>query len=326
VGVTPSARHRLQPRRVGALLAAVLVACLVLAGCSGGSEPGPGGAGGSVTVRHAYGETTVPAAPQRVVAVGFNDADFVLALGVVPVGVRDFVGAFDETTRPWAQQALGGARPEQVGGQEVDIEKVAALRPDVIIGLYSFMDRATYDTLSRIAPTVADPNPGGVPAPSWQEQTRLTGTILGRAQQADEVVRGVEQRFADARTQNPAFAGKGVAVDLVAGGEHNALGTDDLRTQLFTGLGLGVGPTTETLSTEQLSRLDRDGVAVLGVGPRALAGTPTFQNLRAVREGRVAFLGEEASPVAGALGFGSPLSLPYALDQVVPQLRGVYRS
>lgn len=320
--VPPSARPRLAPRRVGALLATVLTACLVLVGCSGGSEPA---GSGSVTVRHAFGETTVPAAPQRVVAVGFNDADFVLALGVVPVGVRDFVGAFDEGGRPWAQQALGGARPELVGGQEVDIEKVAALRPDVIIGLYSFMDRATYDILSRIAPTVADPNPGGVPAPSWQEQTRLTGTILGRTQQAEEVVRGVEQRFADARTRNPAFAGKNLAVDLVAAGEHNKLGTDDLRTQLFTGLGLNVGPTTETLSTEQLSRLDGDAVAVLGVGPQALAGTPTFRTLGAVRDGRVAYLGEEASPVAGALGFGSPLSLPYALEQVVPQLRGVYR-
>lgn len=316
--VPPSTRPRLASRRVGAALAAVLAACLVLAGCSGGAESA---AAGSVTVRHAFGETTVPAAPRRVVAVGFNDADFMLALGVVPVGVRDFVGAFDETTRPWAQQALGGARPEQVGGQEVDIEKVAALRPDVIIGLYSFMDRATYDTLSRIAPTVADPNPGGVPAPSWQEQTRLTGTILGRTQQAEGVVRSVERRFADERAQNPAFAGKSLAVDLVAGNEHNKLGTDDLRTQLFTGLGLNVGPTTETLSTEQLSRLDGDGVAVLGVGPAALAGTPTFQNLRAVRDGRVAYLGDEASPVAGALGFGSPLSLPYALDQVVPQLR-----
>jgi iron complex transport system substrate-binding protein len=40
-----------------------------------------------------------------------------------------------------------------------------------------------------------------------------------------------------------------------------------------------------------------------------------------VRDGRVAYLGDFSTPSAGALGFGSPLSLPYALDIAVPALR-----
>jgi iron complex transport system substrate-binding protein len=102
------------------------------------------------------------------VAVGFNEADFVLALGVVPVGVRDFTGEYDESRRPWAQQALGGAQPELVGGNDIRFEKVAALEPDLILGVYSFMDRSAYDTLSRIAPTVAQPPVDGAAA-TWQE-------------------------------------------------------------------------------------------------------------------------------------------------------------
>ena len=34
--------------------------------------------------------------------IGFNEADFALALGVRPVAVRQFLGSFDYKTRPWA--------------------------------------------------------------------------------------------------------------------------------------------------------------------------------------------------------------------------------
>lgn len=318
--------------RLAAPLLAVLAAlCLALSGCGGGSESGGGSgaaaaptAGFPVTVPHAFGSTTIPAKPTRVVTVGYNDADFALALGTVPVGVRDFTGAFDETTRPWAQQALGGARPEQVGGSEIDVEKVASLRPDLILGVYSFMERATYDRLSQIAPTIADPTEGGARPATWQEQTKITGQALGESARADQVVAGVEQRFADARTANPQFAGKSVAVDLVASGETNLLGADDLRTQAFRGLGLTIDPASQALSSEQLTALNKDAIAVVGVDEPQVLANPVFANLPPVRAGKVVYLGNEASAFAGALGFSSPLSLPFALDQMVPPLARAY--
>ncbi|GAA4918398.1 iron complex transport system substrate-binding protein [Actinomycetospora succinea] len=308
--------------RLVAALAAVLA--VLLAGCGSGSdEPAPGAAapGFPVTVDHAYGQTTIPDRPARVVTVGYNDVDYALALGTVPVGVRDFIGAFDETTRPWAQQALDGQQPQQVGGNEIDIEKVASLAPDLVLGVYSDMDRATFDRLSQIAPTVADP--AGGPAP-WQEQTRITARALGVPERGDQVVSDVEGRFAQARAANPQFAGKSVDVALVTSGEFYVLGQDDARTQFFSGLGLGVEPTTATLSSEQLGQLDAQGVAVLGVPPQAALANPVFANLPAVAQNRVAYVGEESSAVAGALGFTSPLSLPFLIDQVTPELARVY--
>jgi iron complex transport system substrate-binding protein len=226
-----------------ALLAAALVAC--------GGAPTPtapttpttpkaaptsgGTAAFPVTIEHAFGSTTIPAAPQRVVTIGFNEADFALALGVVPVGVRDFIGEYAEESRPWAQEALGGATPEVVGRNELELEKIAALQPDVILGVYSFIDRATYERLSGIAPTVAPPSE--TVAATWQEQTRLTGRALGLTERAEQVVADTEARFAAARAANPEFAGKTLAAGFVVGGETYALGTDDLRTQLFTDLG-----------------------------------------------------------------------------------------
>lgn len=277
-----------------------------------------------VTLTHAFGTTTIPAEPKRVVAVGFNEADFVLALGVVPVGVRDFTGGYDEGRRPWAQQALGGAQPELVGGNDIQFEKVAALKPDLILGVYSFMDQSAYDTLSKIAPTVAQPSVDGAAA-TWQEQTRTTGRALGRDEQADQVIAATEKKFADAKATYPQLAGKTVAVDLVVDGVPYLLGADDLRSQVFAGLGISVPATTGTLSNETQSQLDKDAIVVIGQTKEQMAGNAVFQGLKAVKAGKVVYTGGYDSEFSGAIGFGSPLSLPTAIDGIAPKLADVLK-
>ena len=58
---------------------------------------------------------------------------------------------------PWAEEALGDAElPEVLSDVDgIQVEKVAALAPDLIVGLYSGMTQAEYDLLSQIAPVVA---------------------------------------------------------------------------------------------------------------------------------------------------------------------------
>src|SRR5262245_4842552 len=56
-----------------------------------------------VTIDHKYGSTTIPSEPQRVVSVGFVDQDTILALGVKPVGIRDWYGDQPNAVWPWAQ-------------------------------------------------------------------------------------------------------------------------------------------------------------------------------------------------------------------------------
>ncbi len=314
--------------RPGALLrsvAAVAVLLLALAGCGSDapSDEGAGGASGAfpVTLNHAFGQTTIPAEPKRVVAIGYNDADFVLATGVVPVGVREFSGGFDWQNRPWAQQAQGGQKPEPLEGETVPVEKVAALQPDAIIGVYSFLDKATYDKLSQIAPTIAQPTPDGTDAATWQEQTKITGQALGRTAQADQAVAATEKKFADVRAAHPGFAGKKLSVDFVVEGEATKLGTDDLRAQAFQGLGFDVPAESTSLSKEKQGELNADVIAVLGRSKAEAMADPVFANIPAVKAGRVAFLSDTfTTEFAGALGYSSPLSLPYAIDYMAPRL------
>ncbi len=307
------------------------VTAAVLAGgavaCGGAEEPVAEAAGGGdgvwpVRIGNKFGTTEVPAEPERVVTVGFNDQDFVLALGVTPVGVRENLGDYDADARPWAQEQLAGAGEiPTVGGEAIDVEAVAALQPDLIVGVYSYMDQAVYDQLSGIAPTLAqtDAYPDG--ATPWQEQTLLTGQALGREDRAQELVAEVESQFDEVVGEDPGFAGASIAVDLTgAGSGHYLLGRDDLRSQFFTDLGFTVPDTSTDVSQERLDLLEADVLAVNGYTQEDADADTLFSGLDVVSSGRTVLLGSYSGAVSAALGYGSPLSLPYLLDEVVPAL------
>jgi iron complex transport system substrate-binding protein len=88
-----------------------------------------------------------------------QEHDPILALGVTPVAVRYWYGDRDEVIRPWARAAAGNADPAvlDMPFDDVDVEAVAALRPDLILGVHSGVTERDYRRLSRVAPTVAQP-------------------------------------------------------------------------------------------------------------------------------------------------------------------------
>ena len=310
-----------------AVTAAVLA--LLVAGCGDdAAEPAADtGKGFPVSIEHKFGTTTVEQTPKRVVTVGFNDQDFALALGVKPVGVRQFQGGIDITKRPWAQHQLNGAQPQIIGAEELEFEKIAALRPDLILAVYSGLSKRDYGTLSKIAPTVAqsDQYPDyGVP---WEEQAEVSSRALGREQQGDEVVDDVESEIAGVRREHPEFEGSSFVLASASAGTVYVYGPQDLRSRFFTSLGFETPPEIEELagdsffaqlSEEQLRLLDQDVVVVYG-SEQDFADFPLFKRLDAVREGRVIYMDVDGD-FANALGFSSPLSIPFALDQAVPQL------
>jgi iron complex transport system substrate-binding protein len=123
----------LRPSRLAVPLA-VLALSVALTACGGSEDDGsapvvePSASGAfPVTIENKFGTTEIPAEPQRVVTVGFNDQDFVLALGVTPVGERENLGEYDATTRPWAEELLPAEDIPTVGGEEINLEAVAAL-------------------------------------------------------------------------------------------------------------------------------------------------------------------------------------------------------
>lgn len=280
------------------------------------AEPTP--AAFPVTIDHEFGSTTIEQAPTRIVAAGFNEVDFLLAFGVVPVGVRDFIGSYPEETRPWAVELIGDAEVVVIGGTEIDFELVAGLRPDLIMAVYAFLDEGAYTALSGIAPTVTAPEGGA----TWQEQTLITGRALGQEDRAAEVVSAIDAQFASAAAEHPEFAGKTLAILWGVsdpGSRYYLLPETDLRAQFFYNLGFVPPAQTGEISPEEVQLIDQDVIVVFGWPEEAMADNELYQGLSAVQEGRVAYVAW-ASDLAGALGFSSPISIPYAIDLAAPQL------
>ncbi|MGH3837259.1 MAG: iron-siderophore ABC transporter substrate-binding protein, partial [Pseudonocardiaceae bacterium] len=287
-----------------------------------------------VTVAHKYGSTEIPAEPRRVVTVGLSDHDYLLSLGVVPVGLTDWYGDYPNGTWPWAADELGAAQPEVMPRNEdqINFEKVAALRPDLVIGQYSGMTETAYARLARIAPTVAQSAEFPDYGMPWEETIRVIGRALGRAERAEELVDGVEARFAAARAAHPQFQGlAAVVAEQFEPGKYVVRGPTDPRTRFLSSLGFVLpdeiaqltGDRGEAdISAEQIGLVDQD-LVVWNVGftpelPAALAGDPLYQALAVAREGRDVFLVDKV--LSGTLTWSTVLSLPLAIDQLVPML------
>jgi iron complex transport system substrate-binding protein len=302
---------------------ALVLALVVLTGCgspSGGATApaAPATASAGAVVEHKFGSTEVPANVERVATVGWNDQDFVLSLGVVPVVTRAWFDDYD--TYPWVQKATGGTGVEAAGSDGIDYEAVAAARPDLILAIYESIDQPTYDRLSKIAPTVVQSADYADEETPWDVQLLTTGKALSRDDRARTLVEQVDSRIAEAKAAHPAFAGKVLVEDFgPENGGHYLIGKGDPRRTLFDALGFDAQETTGDVSEEQLSLLDRDILFVNGATAQQMAASPVFSRLAVVRDGRTLYTTFD-SPLSGALSYSGPDALLYALDVLVPQL------
>lgn len=323
-------------------LAGLALAGLVLAACAQttAADPAPTAPSSDddtasapafpATIEHAFGSTTIERRPQRVVTVGFTDHDVVLALGVTPIALRAWYGDYDYVW-PWAQEALGDATPEVLPNGELSFEQIAALSPDLIIGLYAGLERGEYDRLAQIAPTVAQSGDHPAFGTPWQAMTRTAGVALGKTDDAERLIGEVEDRFAQVRAAHPEFDGVKLAYAGVYDGDKHYVETEgSTRVQHFLDLGfvvpeelaaLGADSFYHDLSQEQLHLVDHDIVLWEFADPDflpAVETNPIYQNLAVARDGRDVYITDPV--LAGAMAHSTVLSLPVVLDELVPEL------
>ncbi|GGR66764.1 iron siderophore-binding protein [Streptomyces parvulus] len=336
-------------RRLAAALSAAALGVGLLAGCGSDSDEPADSAGGDdstagagafpVTVEHAFGTTKVTKAPERVVTVGYTDDQTVLAFGIKPVGMVDQYPNPEgqspdiNTQWPWVKDKWGDAKPEVImknGDTGPNYEKIAALRPDLIIAVYSEVDQAAYDKLSKIAPTVgrtkAEKEPFSAP---WQDNAVHIAKALGKAEEGEKMVAGIQGQLDAAKKDHPEFADQTAVVlswykDSVA-----PFTSTDVRGRLVTGIGfkyqtkideVAGGDFYTTLSPERVDLVDVDRVFVINdqADQDALKKFKLFANLDAAKNGKVTYLLDSEGPAVGAaISQGTLLSMPYAVDELV---------
>ncbi len=205
-----------------------------------------------VTIRHAYGETVIPAKPQRIVTWGWSTQDAVIALGEVPVGVPFFgYGGDGNGALRWTKDAvaaLGAEFPVILpdSGREPPVEAIAALKPDLILAVYSGITEEQYKVLSGIAPVVAFPEtPWDT---SWQDTITITGAAIGKTAEAVALVGELEQFIKDETAKYPELTGASFATIAEWNGEINVYGNLDSRVRFLVDAGLVSAPSVSELA------------------------------------------------------------------------------
>jgi iron complex transport system substrate-binding protein len=337
--------------RLTAAAAALAVAATGLSACSTGSTAAQDDASAAslskaeegafpVTIEHAYGETTIEEEPKRVVALGWSDADTVLSLGVVPVGAStNSWGGTEEGSTVWFDEALaeieGAEAPTRIddtsSGIAGAVADVAKLQPDLVLATNSGMTKAEYTKLSKLGvPVVA--YPGEAWMTSWRDSLDMIGKALGRTKLADEVEADVEASFAEAKEEHPSLVGTSHFVSWIDPTDTSSVGVyGDSRATVLTEVGMTQpawvekvtkGQAYGSISAERAATLKSDLVLLTAESKAEadkITGDKLIGRIPAVAAGNVWWDLPDHS-TAYALDVATPLSLPYMVDHLLPEL------
>ncbi|SCK36150.1 iron complex transport system substrate-binding protein [Streptomyces sp. LamerLS-316] len=319
-------------------MAGAVAALLVgLAACGSSDDAGSDSAASSdgaaqgafpAKVATKFGEVTVDKAPQRIVALGWGDAETVLALGGQPVGASDWLAFGGEGVGPWAK-GMYDKSPQMIGTLEPEFEKIAALQPDLILDTKSSGDRTRHDTLSKIAPTVGVPEGGDQYKISWEKQTEMVAAAMGVPEKGEKLIAATEKKFAAAAKAHPEFKGSTITLGSRTSEGYGAYVSGTGRVDFVQRLGFENNPAVEaeagegfsiSVSKEKLDLLDADltVMAPIGIPAADISGDPLYKAIPSVKAGHSLVFDDQG--ISQAFATDSVLSTTYAIDKVVPLL------
>ncbi len=309
--------------RRGVLAGGLSSAMFGLAACGSNRDAGSSSTPSRSTrsISTAKGQVRVPSNPKRVVTIQPSATSTLYDLGLTPVGVYD-EGAQYISPRYLARWK---AAPK-IGSDQIDVEKVAALNPDLIIGVDYSWNTDVLPKLSKIAPTVI------APATTWQATAHTTADAVNRLHRLATLQKRVADLSAQIKSQYADVLAR-FRWDILQGGfdagQFWLYGPKSDAGSILAAAGVQFasgsaaisGSDNQPLSYEKLDVLADAGV----IGYYAnFDGTPNnqgpqlfaqagFQNLAAVRAGRTV-------PIPDFLpgGYGDALAI---LDELVAGLK-----
>ncbi|WP_374121448.1 ABC transporter substrate-binding protein [Paenibacillus sp. LHD-117] len=288
---------------MGLLLALVIAACLV-SGCA--SEEASGGAGmeaeaGTIVITDfADRKVAFAEAPERIVALGNGEVDIVYALGGTVAGrPEDHGGLLEDIVKD--VPVVGSVHT-------VDLEKIASLKPDVVLG-NNPINRNDVPQLEAIGAKVVLTQANSVA--DIKRQIELFGKLLEKEAKATELIAKLD---ADLAALNANIAESKPRVLMVYGAPGNYLAAlpKSLAGNLLEmagGLNMAAEfprlqnyPHYAQLNTERVVEADPEAILIMTHGNsdevqqgfiREMEGNPAWSSLEAVRDGRIHVLPAE---------------------------------
>ncbi|MCV7240567.1 iron-siderophore ABC transporter substrate-binding protein [Mycolicibacterium celeriflavum] len=252
-------------------------------------------------VRHAAGETRVPADPQRIVVLSGDQLDALCALGLQSRVVAAALPDGSDSQPSYLGQVIHDV-PGAGTRSAPDMDAIRAAAPELILGSQALTPEA-FGALSEIAPTVFT----GPPGPAWQDNLRTVGAATGRQDAANGLVEEFHRAADRTGADNDAthFQASVVqftdttmrvyGVDTFPGSVLSDVGVDRPATQRFTDRPyVEVGISDKDLADNpDLSIADGDIVYLSFESDAAREHAPevlesdAWKRLSAMRDGRV---------------------------------------
>jgi iron complex transport system substrate-binding protein len=249
-------------------------------------------------VTHRFGSTTVPQKPKRVIALGEEGmlADLIDA-NIAPVGSS---ASLPESMPGFTASELAGV--VVFNSTQPNLEQIAALKPDLIIGAGFFVEQIGYEKLNAIAPTVS------IDIADWRAEYQALLGIVGASDVGRRKLADFDAALQTQKTQMSAVP-RIVSVGSVYPGPSPAVWVDGptAAPQLLLDLGVALTPTVQDaqplgvksgrafFSPERLDLWSADTLILAQSGAvdgergalAAIKANPLWSTLPAVRAGRV---------------------------------------
>ena len=328
---------RLLSLAVAATAAVTLASCASDAPITEGGAAVPAAEAGAfpVTIEHAFGETTITEQPERVASVAWANHEVPLALGIVPVIQEKVTWGDDDANGilPWVEDRLadlGADEPLLYDPTDgIDFEAINDAAPDVILASYSGLTQEEYDTLSKIAPTIAYPEVAW--ATSVEDMIEMNAAALGFPAEGAALIEQLGGEVEEALAAHAALDGAKVLFSYIDPADFSKIGfytTHDTRPGFLAGIGLPLPTVVEEesattdafyveVSAEEADRFaDVDVFVTYGDDAEAfiaaLQADPLLSQIPAIAEGRIAVL-QNSTPLAASAN-PSPLSIGWGID------------
>lgn len=304
---------------------------------SGDGDGDEGAATFPVTVEHALGKTTIEKEPTRIATLGWSDHDIVAALGVKPVGAPEITwgGNANKSTDWFDKQAneLDGEITRYSDADGAPIDEIATLQPDLILATNSGITPEEYEKLSKLAPVVAYPELAW--GTSWQDSTKLVGQAMGKPAEAEQLVADTEQKIADTAKKYPELEGTTAAWASFAATDLSTFSlytTTDNRPRMLEDLGMVNAPVIGELSkdasnfmvevsAEKADTVEADVVVFYADETLPADTVVTNDLLKAIPAfTRGSYVAADDPVASYPMSSPTPLSIPVALEEFVPQL------
>ncbi|WP_338068743.1 iron-hydroxamate ABC transporter substrate-binding protein [Paenibacillus nanensis] len=264
-------------------------------------------------------EVTIPAEPKRIIASYLED--YLVALDTIPVAQWSVANGKQE----YLSDKLGDT---PTIAYDLPFEAVLGFEPDLlIIGGASGVEGDKYNQYSEIAPTFVL---GDEVNNDWRQALLKIGEVLGKSEQAQQILDDYETKASEAKATLQAKAGgeSAAAIWLVSGSFYVVSDSVSSGAVLYKDLGLAIPETVKEISAaaeanwnaislEKLAQLDADHIFLInsdGSGAEALKD-PVWSSIPAVKNGNVYEFGREKSWL-----YTGPIANSQMIDDVLASM------